>query len=220
MGVFRLGGYMTEEIMYSWTSGEIDPASILAGVQSDRKMLNAVFLGLSSSLPRVKFGCSKLLVLLSEADPEILYDKIDAVIELLKSENQILKWNAISILGNMARIDRDDRIKGLLPYLYKLLSSGELVTTNHAIAALGKIARNFPDKQKTAVSKLLAIEHGQFETGECKNIAIGKVVLALQMFIDPTHAGKAVLSFVERQTKNRRPATASKARSFLRKITG
>lgn len=209
---------MIDETAHPWISGKIDPARILAGVQSDRRVLNSVFLGLSSKVPRVKFGCAKSLLLLSETHPEILYDRIDALTEFLRSENQILKWNAIAILGNMAGIDRDNRIKDSLSFLYRMLSSGKLITTNHTIAALGKIARSFPNKQKTIISKLLDIEHGQFETDECKNIAIGKVILALQMFIDPAHTGKEVVRFVERHTQNRRPATASKARSFLRKL--
>jgi len=209
---------MNNEKMFPLALGKLNPGYIFADVKPDMKMLDSVFLGVSSSLPRVKFGCSKSLVFLSEADPEILYERFDNVAELLRSENRILRWNAITMIGNMAGIDRDHRIRDLLPSLYALLSCGELITANHAITALGKIGCAFPDKQKSVVLKLLAVEHQRFETSECRNIALGKVILALQLFVNHANAGRAVFSFVQRQTKNKRPATASKARSFLKKL--
>jgi hypothetical protein len=50
---------------------------------------------------------------------------------------------------------------------------------------------------------------------ECRNIAIGKAILALEMFRDPANPGKAVLDFVGRQTGNSRRATANKAKAFI-----
>jgi hypothetical protein len=103
----------------------------------DQKLIDPVFQELSSKIPRVKFGCSKALLVLSENHPDLLYPKIDKFFELLGSENRILKWNAIMILANFAAIDRDRRIRSVLPKFYEFLAGGELITANNTIAALG-----------------------------------------------------------------------------------
>jgi hypothetical protein len=49
----------------------------------------------------------------------------------------------------------------------------------------------------------------------CRNIAIGKAIVAIGMFVKQPR--KDVLEFVRRQTGNTRKATANKAKAFLRK---
>jgi len=196
-------------------AGKTTAEIIRNGVAADKIPLSYVFEGLSSNLPRVKFGCSKTLLLLSGKHPELLRGNIETIAELLDSNNRILKWNAIAILGNLAAVDAEGRIRSRLKRLYGFLSGGELITANNAIAALGKIARAFPEERKRIVAQLLGIERQSFETDECRNIAIGKSILALGMFCDPVNPGKRVLDFIDRQTGNSRKATANKAKTFI-----
>jgi hypothetical protein len=196
---------------------KIDADKIVSLVLADQSLIDRMFQELSSKMPRVKFGCSKSLLLLSEKYPELLYPKIEGIFGMLDSPSQILKWNAIAILGNLAVVDRDRRIKNVLRKLYGFLSCEELITANNAISALGKIGRAFPEEQERIVSRLLGIERAVFDTEECRNIAIGKSILALGMFIDPVKARKNVVAFARNQTGNSRRATAEKAKTFLRK---
>jgi hypothetical protein len=198
-------------------AGKSTAEIIRNGVAAGKIPLASVFAGLSSKLPRVKFGCSKTLLLLSEKHPELLRGSIETIAEQLDSNNRILKWNAIAILGNLARVDAEGRIRSRLKKLYSFLAVGELIAANTAIAALGKIARAFPEERKRIVARLLGIEGQSFETEECRNIAIGKTILALGMFCDPATPGKPVLDFVGRQTGNSRRATANKAKAFIAK---
>jgi len=63
----------------------------------------------------------------------------------------------------------------------------------------------------------LKIEHYNYETDECRNIALGKVILAIGSYFDRLKDKKIVIEFVEQQTKNTRNATKKKAEKFLRK---
>jgi hypothetical protein len=198
-------------------AGQTTAEIIQKGVAADKIPLASVFAGLSSKLPRVKFGCSKTLLLISEKHPELLRGSIETIAELLDSNNRILKWNAIAILGNLASVDADGQIRSRLKKLYSFLAGGELITANTAIAALGKIAYAFPEERKRIVAQLLGVEGQSFETEECRNIAIGKTILALDMFCDPANPGKPVRDFVSRQTSNSRRATANKAKAFMAK---
>jgi hypothetical protein len=206
----------TDPILSSLASGKTDAAGLVAIVLADKKQLDQLMEGLSNSNARVKFGCSKALLLLSEKYPGMLQNKIEQITELLEIPNQILKWTAIAVLGNLAAVDRQRKVRRLLPRLYGLLSSGELITANHAIAALGKIGSAFAEERTAIAGRLIGVENCPFETGECRNIAMGKVILALKMFVTPAKAGSGIIEFVRRQTNNTRAATAQKAKDLLK----
>jgi hypothetical protein len=198
-------------------AAKVKAEDIAEGVPSSRIPLAAVFEGFSDRRPRVKFGCAKALLLLSEKHPELLLDHIDTFAGLLDCENRIFKWNAIAILGNLAAVDTAGRIRKLLKKLFGFLAAGELITANNTIAALCKIARAVPGEKRRIVAQLIGVERQTFETEECRNIAIGKAILALGMLCDPAKTGKSVIDFAGRQTANTRKATAHKAKAFVAK---
>jgi hypothetical protein len=200
-------------------SGKTCAETVVADVLANRRRLEAVLQGISDSRPRIKFGCSKSLLILSEKNPGLLYSKINRIIKLLENENQILKWTAIAALGNLASIDQTSRTRDLLPKLFEFLACGELITANHAIATLGKIGRVFRSEQEVIADRLVGVENCSFDTDECKNIALGKVILALGMFVSPVNASRTVVEFVRRQIDNKRPATAKKARAFMKRLS-
>jgi hypothetical protein len=197
---------------------KISAESIADLILKDRQFLESAFQWISNGPPGTKFRCSKALMLLSESHPNLLYSRIQGIVDLLESENQILKWNAIAILGNMASEECKSVIDGILPRMYASLSCGELITANHAISALGKIGRVFPEKKGKIIARLLKVEGYAFDTDECRNIAVGKVILALEQLMDFSKANKKLAEFARRYVDNRRPATAKKAKQFLRRF--
>jgi hypothetical protein len=102
--------------------------------------------------------------------------------------------------------------------MYGYLNSGELITVNHAISALSDIALAKPEYQDDIISELLKVEHFSYPTDECRNIAIGKVILAFGNYSDKLVNNKEVIAFASRETKNRRSATAKKAEQLLKKL--
>jgi hypothetical protein len=191
---------------------------LLDAILSGEKSLESVFQGIADPSARVRFGCSKALLLLSSKAPDRLYPWVDRLAELLKHDNRILKWNGIAILGNLAALDRGRKIQPLLPTLFSFLSCGELITANTSIEALGKIAKACPKIRGAIIRELLGVEHHTFATLECRNIALGKVLLALDRCTDPENTQNAVVEFAERQTGNKRAATGKKAAMFSRKL--
>jgi len=97
------------------------------------------------------------------------------------------------------------------------LNTGNMITANHAINALTDIALAKPEYQAEITKELLKVEHYSYDTAECRNICIGKVILAIGKYFDDLKDKEATLDFVRRQTKNTRNATRKKAEQFLRK---
>ncbi len=173
---------------------------------------------LLSDKPRIKYTCAKKLIALARENPVELYPDLDFFIGLLDSDNKIIKWTAIDIIGALARADNGRKIDNILDRIIGLLNTGNMITANHAVSALADIALVKQEYLPRITGELLKVEHYDYDTDECRNIVIGKVILALSKFSYKLEDNKAVLEFISRQTKNTRNATAKKAGQFLRKI--
>jgi hypothetical protein len=83
---------------------------IVQRVVREPHLLQEAFDGLAADKVKVKYGCLKLLRLLSETKPDILYPEIGRLFLLFDSENNIFKWGAIIIIGNLAAVDSERKI--------------------------------------------------------------------------------------------------------------
>ena len=174
---------------------------------------------LFSKNPKVKYGCARKLLITAENSPASLYSDFDYFATLINSENRIIKWTAIDIIGHLSRVDKGKKIDRLIGKLFNLLDSGELITANHAISALSNIALAKPQYQNKITGELLKVEHYNYDTDECRNIAVGKVILALGSYVGSLLGNKSVIEFTKRQTANARPATSKKAEHLLTKLS-
>ncbi len=173
---------------------------------------------LSSSDAKIRYGCARNLLTVAKHNPTELYPNIARFVELLNGANKIIKWTAIDIIGLLSQVDKEKKVDKLLGRLFELLSDGNMITANHAIAALANIALTKHEFQKEITAELLKVEQYDYETNECRNIALGKVILAISQYFRQLEDKSAVIDFVKRQTGNTRNATKKKAERFLRNL--
>jgi len=172
----------------------------------------------SSTNPRIKFACAKQSIMVSQYKPEKLYPDIDFFIELLDSPNNIIKWTAIRVIGNLSKVDREDKISYILPRLLDFLKCGKLITVNNTILALTEIASNKPEYLDGIMEELLKVEDYSLETPECTHIALGKILIAFDRLKDLIKDKNKIVLFIERQKDNPRNATRKKALALSKKI--
>ena len=166
----------------------------------------------------MKYGFAKELLKKGAESPEHLYDYFEQWTQMLKDENNILRWTAIDIIGYLSSVDESNKTEQSIPDLIQLLHSGHLITCNHAIFALGLIAQNKPKHRKKILTELVAISNDEFESEECKNIATGKVIESFNFFLDDIKDDKPVINFIRAATRNSRNATKQKAERLISKI--
>ena len=171
----------------------------------------------SSNEAKVKYACARQAVTMSKERPAEVYPDFDFFARLLDSANNVIKWTAIQVVGNLSKVDEQGRVDKLIPQLIGFLNCGRLITAGNAILALSEVAFNKPAYLDRIADELLRVEGYTYNTPECGNIAIGLVLSAL-MKLDGVWGKGEVLSFVERQTRNPRPATRKKAQSALRRM--
>ncbi|PYT76680.1 MAG: hypothetical protein DMG42_04400 [Acidobacteria bacterium] len=183
-----------------------DPELVLAAVDA-----------LGSLSPRIRFAASRLLHIVSKRAPEALYPHFACLARLLKDKNSILRWNAMLALGNLAPADRENKLDAILEAYLAPISGGKLVDAANAMRGAAAIACGKTYLADEIRKSILAVEQARYATRECRNLAIGHAIRALDVLFPALQNRQGVLSFVRRQRTNPRRATRNKARKFLAK---
>jgi len=184
----------------------------------NKELLHELFNGISSANPRIKFGSAKILRIVSERNPKILYPSMEFFVNLLDNENNILKWNAMDIIANLTVVDSHNKFNRLFKKFYGYLYEGSLITAGHVVDNSGTIALAKPELQGEITKELLRVEEIPLPTEECRNILIGKTMKTFNVYYDKIKDKDEVISFVKRQLKNSRKATKDKAEKLLEKL--
>ncbi len=181
-------------------------------------LIQALFTGISSTNPRIKFSSAKTLRAISEKKPRKLYPRMDFFVTLLDSKNTILKWIAIDIVANLATIDTRNEFSSVFEKFYSYLHEGSLITAGHVVDNSGKIALARPELRKRITQKLLEIEKVPLPTQECRNILIGKAIDAFDVYYKKIEGKGKLIEFARRQLNNSRNATKTRAARLLMKL--
>lgn len=203
------------KIMYKLGIKEIKAEDLANKILRNLDLLPEIFNGISSANPRIKFKSAKILRVISEKNPKMLYSKMDFFINLLDSENNILKWIAIDVIGNLSSVDSKNKFDKIFKKFYDILSDESMITAGHVIDNSGKIARAKPHLQNKITKGLLKVEIIP-RSSECRNILLGKVILSFSQYIGQVDDKEKMISLVKRQLKNSRRATRAKAEKFLK----
>ncbi len=187
-----------------------------AMVMEDPRNLDEILSGVSSENLRIKFRSAKILRIISEKDPNLIYPRMDFFVDLLGSDNKILKWNAMDVIANLAAVDAKNRFDGIFGKFYGLLRDGELITAAHVVEGSGRIAAAKPRLRGKITAELLGVEKVPLPTEECRNILLGKTILAFDGYWDDIRDKGAVVSFVRKQLSNSRRSTRARAEKFLK----
>jgi hypothetical protein len=153
---------------------------------------------------------------LSELVPEALYPHFDSFAAMLDHENQILKWNAMLTLANLARVDREGKIEAILDRYLDPISGPDMISAANAISGAVVIGVAKPHLVRRILLRIMRVEYAEYATPECRNVAIGHALKALEPLADLLPDRRMLRLFAARQLGNPRAATSAKARKFLK----
>ena len=178
--------------------------------------------GVYSPKAAVRYGCAKVLMDLSEEYPAELYPYMDAFIGLLDSKYRILTWNAMAVIANLAKVDREQKFDAAFEKYYSFLDNEYMITVANVVGNSGKIALAKTYLIPRITDELLKVEHVSVTphlTEECKRVIAQHAIGTFDLFFDKIEEKekKKVLAFVERQLGSSRRALATKAADFLKK---
>jgi hypothetical protein len=194
-----------------------DKDKIAEKVIEDTNFLPELISGLQASEAKIKYGSNKVLIIISEKNPAVLYPKLDFFISQLDNENNFLKWGAIEIIANLCRVDSAHHFENIFAKYISPIQGHHMITAANTIKAANKIAGIKHNLAEKIAQEIISVENADYETTECNNIVIGQAIATLNNLFPQLKSKKPVFEFVQRQLKNKRPATRKKAETFIRK---
>lgn len=193
------------------------PETLLEGdPPARRNLIKPLLSAIAQPDKRAKNRAAKLLARLSETHPQLLRRHLDVFIGLLEGDDAILLWNAMAVIGRLASVDTERRIDSLVPRLRRFFKAESMITTAHAIGAIGRIAAARPALQSKIANWLTQIDRTP-HAPECREILVGKAIEALDLFAGQMQNRKSVVAFAESHRASSRPALRKKIEAFLRK---
>lgn len=199
-----------------------DPASIARKVVCSPGLVPRLLEALDDPRARVKYGAEKTLRAVSERRPDLLQPHFDRFAALLNAQNSFIRWGAIRTFANLAAADNADRFARTFRKFFAPVTGPDMVAAATVIGGGVVIARAKHSMADRIAREILKVETAQYEmhgtsSPECRNVACGHAIDALDEMFKAITRKKPVIEFVRRQLGNRRPAVRRKAAAFLSK---
>lgn len=172
----------------------------------------------SSPMARLRLGAAKALRTLSEHEPDLLYRHFEFFVKLRRSDNSVLRWNAMLVLGNLAAVDDDQMIDTILEEYLAPIRGPHLIDAANTMRGATAMAVAKPHLADRIARAILKVETANYKTPECRRVAIGHAINAFTRLMPMVSDKTALRLFVTRQLDNSRPATRKKAEAFVRRF--
>jgi hypothetical protein len=176
---------MKDELLGKLADKSMQTEELFQTVEQDFALLPQLLEGVSSSKASIRYGCAKVLMDLSEAHPEKLYPYMDSFIDLLDSKHRILIWNALAVIANLTRVDKDKKFDAIFYKYYSFVNDDYMVTVASVVGNSGKIALAKPYLIDRIANELLKVESLPLTphlTEECKRVIAEKVIESFDLF--------------------------------------
>jgi hypothetical protein len=201
-------------------SKEITKAQLFRKVELDFDLLPELLEGTSSSKATVRYGCGKVLMDLSEKYPKKLYPYMDDFIELLNSRYRILTWNAMAIITNLAKVDKERKFDAIFYKYYSFLSNEYMVTVANVVVNSAKIALAKPYLAQRITEQLLKVQDLKVTshlTEECKLVIAEHTIKTFDTFFNHIETKDQVIAFTQKHINSSRISLREEAEIFLKK---
>ena len=194
--------------------------NLLKRVKQDSGLISLLLVGVGSSKAAVRYGCAKVLMDLSEEDPEKLYSYFDLFTDLLDSRYRILTWNALAVIANLTRVDADKKFDAIFDKYYGFLDNDYMVTVANVVGNSDTIANAKTYLIPKITDELLKVQQLSTTphlTEECKRVIAQQTIKSFDLFFDRIDQKETVISFVKACLDSPRQKLRTTAEAFLDK---
>lgn len=211
---------MSNQLLQNLADKSISKEELLEKVKRNNDLISTIINGVSSSKASIRYGCAKVLMDLSEEEPDKVYQNMDFFIKLLDSKYRILTWNAIMIIANLTKVDKEKKFDAIFDKYFSLIDNDYMVTVANVIGNSYKIALAKPYLSDNIVNELLRVENittTPHLTEECKRVIVEKTIKSFDIFFNQIEDKEKVLSFAKKYVNSSRKTLKNGAEDFIKK---
>ena len=171
--------------------------------------------GLLSKNETYRYNCFKIIYIISEKNPDVLYPYWDFFKVHLRSKNNYHKMSAVLIIANLTSVDTEKKFEKLFDEFYGYLKSEKTIISIYIVKSSGKIASSKPHLLEKITKILLNIE--KIHSGKQIELIKSAVIQYFSDCFKYIKNKKDIIDFVEKQTNSKSPKTRKIAKDFLKK---
>lgn len=196
-----------------WTDGTRPRDLYAAHVAPDPEAyVPAILAGIREGSGKARSGCAELASLLSEDRPDLLWDDRGAFVENLEAAAPVVRWEAACVLGNLAAVDEGGVLRPTVEPLCAFLAADSIVLQGHAVRALAKMARAYPQDAPRILACLTSA------SDRFPGSRIGFLVEAMAAFAALPELRARALAFARAHADSDVPSVRAKARRAVRAL--
>ena len=211
---------MESKLLQKLVNKTLTKQQLLEKVKQNYKLIPEILDGISSSKPAIRYSCAKVLMDLSEEEPEQLYTHMDFFIKMLESKYRILTWNAIITIANLTKVDSEKKFDSVFDKYYSFLDDEYMVTVANVVGNSGKIALAKPYLTQKITEKLLKVENISITphlSEECKRVITQHAIKTFDLFFSQIEEKDKVISFVKKHLNSSRETLRTESENFLKR---
>jgi hypothetical protein len=207
---------MDDEIVKLARKKGLGVKEIAARAADDSGLLALILKNTRSKNDTLRYNCYQILLAVSSSVPEALYPHWDALTEMLDSQNNFFKYQAIYLIANLLSADAEGRFDTISKKYFGLIHSDSIMIASHLALNAGKIARAKPELRPMITALLLDAgkKSGGKKNGE---LLRSYIIEAFEEYVEGVGRGDPICDFVRDQLESGSPKTRKTAKSFLDK---
>jgi len=191
----------------------LDIVNVANKALKDKEILLELLEGILSKNETIRSNSFKVLMLLSDKHPLVLYSEWDYFVEMLDSDNAFFKFMAVQLIANLTKIDKENKFRKIFGKYYNLLNDSVIVA-GHITANSGKIARAKPELRSKITNKLLNIDKTKQKH---KDLIKAGAIESFNEYFKEFNEKEKIIEFVKKQLNCESPKTRKTAKNFLKK---
>ena len=169
--------------------------------------------GLVSKNETYRYNCFKVLYIISENKPDLLYPHWNFFVNHLRSDNNYHKMSAVLIIANLTSVDTENRFEDVFDEFFENLKSKKTIVPIYIVKSSGKIVNYKPDFEGKITDLLLNIEN--IHLGKQIELVKSAVIESFSEFYENAEKKDEILRFVKNQIDSDSPKTRKSAKEFL-----
>jgi len=165
----------------------------------------------------VYYHCYEVVDKASQKRPEMFYPYWDEIAELLHHKNSYHRDFALEIIGNLTRVDQENRFAAIEEDYFSIIHDEKFMTGNYCVRNLLKIYRHKADQRDRIIATLLDIDNRCDYTQKQKAILKADVLVIFDEVYNEAPEREEIAAFIKAEVHSISPKTRKKAKELMNK---
>jgi hypothetical protein len=182
----------------------------------DKALIAELVDGLTEKNEDYRYNCSKVLHIIGQKQPELIYPYWEKLAGLIESQNSYHRMSAVNHLAYLVQADTGKKFDAIFDKYYSLLNDSSVILAIYVAQASGRIVLARPDLMGKITARLLDVDKTHHLPGRRDLIKAG-IIESFDKYFGKYPDKKSVLLFVKKHIDSPSPKTRNLAKAFIKK---